>query len=507
MFGNMHFSTRREVRRYKNVAFTFPDERGGRRIVIARDASTKAACFPAEYRAEILKCGQGKFEMGSVAYRFDNPRDISFHNRSEHLILNYHASALQVKGWFRRMVGLDHVEEGAVNKPKLRYNRPGLRERIKRVTQKVSRIHLYEAQERYVYLLRLLEFYERDGSGCFEDPACPLKERIHSLAEDQLNERFKTKLNQVLEKPTESQAHIKKGIVDACRKHLEEASVLLTRCQEDLNFLWREMTQVHVTIVRSILPDHVLPAHLDFCREEARRLVLDKNPEIKLMIEQLAEVMNETEANRSNKVRLMRALIERFNAIRTGRIHEQLITIRCYQKALIMLMPVTLVLIFLNHLFIAQSVVQSTVPTFPVSAPWGIWGLGYVPSFAKNLFTWLLALLEQNNVAFVFFAGLIGGFFSVVIHIRSRELVPGEDAYFLWYVLTKPWIGALGAVVLFILIKSEVFNPEISKDLFLSISKGENMPALFSMGFLAGFSERLFLPNLWDAGSKKKSKS
>ena len=505
MFGYTNLSTRREVPRFKNVKFTFSDGKGGSRVVTAMDASIVAACFPAKDQEEISKYDQGEFEVGRVAYRLYKPRHIESPDRSEHFVLGYQAAVLRLKDWFRFVAA--HIRRGPENKPKLRYNPPGLRGRIKTLTQKVSRIHLYEAQERYKYLLGLLEFYERDCSGCVEGITCQLKERIESFSKDELDERVRKRLKEVLERTDESQSNLRKEVIRACREHLEEASVLLTRCQEDLNFLWREMTQVHVVIVRSILPDHLLPAHLDFCREEARRLALDNNPEIKLMIEQLAEAMDETEANRSNKVRLLRALIERFTAIRTGRIHEQFITIRCYQKALLMLAPVTFLLIFLNHLFLTPPVGQPTIPPFPTTYQWGILELGSLPSFSRDMFVWLLHLLEKNSVAFVFFAGLIGGFFSVVIRIRSRELVPGEDAYFLWYVLTKPWIGALGAVVLFIIIKSAVFNPQISEELFASISNGDNMPALFSMGFLAGFSERLCMPNLWETASKRASKT
>jgi hypothetical protein len=58
--------------------------------------------------------------------------------------------------------------------------------------------------------------------------------------------------------------------------------------------------------------------------------------------------------------------------------------------------------------------------------------------------------LRQNMLAFIFLEGLTGGFFSVTTRPRSRDFIPGEDAYYTVYILTKPFIGALGAIILYI---------------------------------------------------------
>lgn len=98
----------------------------------------------------------------------------------------------------------------------------------------------------------------------------------------------------------------------------------------------------------------------------------------------------------------------------------------------------------------------------------------------------------------------MGGFFSVIIRLRSRELEPGADAYFTWYVLTKPWIGALGAAILFILLYSGVVSSEYGQSVIQAIKQQNPGAGLFAFAFLSGFSERIVFPNL--QGTQKDSK-
>jgi hypothetical protein len=260
------------------------------------------------------------------------------------------------------------------------------------------------------------------------------------------------------------------------------------------------MTQVHIMLLDKVLPDDKIPAHLDFCNEEAKRLAVTEDVEIKEMIHRVAEAMDESPKKRSNKVRLLRGLIERFNTIRTGRMHEQLVNIRCYQKALLMLAPVAFLLIVMKGLILTGQLQGPLLPPLQLPESWGFLGVGLLYSLLK----YTVDYVRGNIIAFVFFGGLVGGFFSVIIRLRSRELEPGADAYFTWYVLTKPWIGALGAAILFILLYSGVVSSEYGQSVIVAIKEQNPGAGLFAFAFLSGFSERIVFPNL--QGTKKDSK-
>ncbi len=373
-----------------------------------------------------------------------------------------------------------------VDDSEARYHRPGWLKRLLLLflPGRVSRIHLYEAQERYVTLQGTLEYYAKIRCN---NPT-KKKERDHAIT--------------------------------MCRDILRRARTLQTRRQNDLNMLWREMTRVHIGVIERVIPEDQLLGQLDFCREEAYRVVAKKDSEINEMIQRLAEVMDESSQNITQKVRLLRAIIERFTTIRTDRIHQQFVNIRTYQIALIILVPISILMIANVELFLPpsekatspnpiQEQGQSTsmeaaigsgvgsaesTPTVTTLESEGGWislgGLAW-------LFGYINSLLANNIIAFVFFAGLAGGFFSVVIRLRSQQLVPGEDAYFVWYVLSKPFVGALGAVILFVLLQAGFVSFDIlSDDLMVGLKNNEHGPAVFGFGFLSGFTERLVFPQL-----------
>lgn len=311
---------------------------------------------------------------------------------------------------------------------------------------RISRLHLFEAKERYLTLKRMLEYHEKTSCA---DPASE-KEKVTTI--------------------------------QICREILDNAEKLVTRNQEDLNELWREMIRVHIMLLEKILPDELLPAQLDFCREEAFRLGLTKDSEVNDMLQRLAEVTTDRDPkqNRDKMFRAIRALLERFNTIRTGRIHQQFVNIRTYKFALLILVPISLLLIA-NANLILPSTTSASAPSFP-----GEVGLS---NLLKYIHEWSKYLLQSNSLAFVFFGGLTGGFFSVVIRLRDHDLVPGEDAYFIWYVLSKPFVGALSAVILFILFQGGLVDLELLK------KTGTGPSAkVFGFAFLAGFSERIIFP-------------
>jgi hypothetical protein len=77
------------------------------------------------------------------------------------------------------------------------------------------------------------------------------------------------------------------------------------------------------------------------------------------------------------------------------------------------------------------------------------------------------------------------------MRLRNRGLVPGEDVYFSWYVLTKPFVGALGAMVLYVLIHGGALSTDLAATVIGKIKSGQPGPGVFGFAFLSGFSERL----------------
>lgn len=382
-----------------------------------------------------------------------------------------------------------------------RYHKPGwFRRLVYFLTPgRVSRVHLYEAQEHYLLLLRILEYHKKTAP----NGECFTPEEKKKLMERNV-------------------------VIEQASTILDDAKWLLTRRQNDLNFLWRDLCRVYIMLLEHVLPDRLLPTQLDFCREQAQRLGAAEDPVVKEMLQRLAEATPEEEEllaqNKARMVRAIRALVERFTSIRTDRIHQQFVNICTYQRALVVLLTISVVMIANvdiivrppalsssaspvapqnllegntpNPVQVADSVqmVQSRPAPPKLGCQAGI--LDCVARSPVYLLDWLQYHLKYNILLFVFFAGLAGGFFSVVIRLRDRDLVPGEDAYFLWYVLSKPFVGALGAMILFILLQASFVDLNIAQGLTQDLM-GQPKPgaAPFGFSFLAGFSERIVFPH------------
>ena len=71
---------------------------------------------------------------------------------------------------------------------------------------------------------------------------------------------------------------------------------------------------------------------------------------------------------------------------------------------------------------------------------------------------------------------------------RPRERTPGDDAYQVNYMVTKPFIGAMGAVFMYILVVAGILNSELAMDPKALFDRGA---LTFGFAFLAGFTERL----------------
>jgi hypothetical protein len=117
-------------------------------------------------------------------------------------------------------------------------------------------------------------------------------------------------------------------VIQSCRLELEDAGQLLTRDQKDLNDLWRILTRVRNLIMENIFDDYGLVQQLDYCREEALRLNVARDPVVSDMLQKLAEATGEINTFPSRIKPHVRALNERFNTIRTNRIFDQYIKVR-----------------------------------------------------------------------------------------------------------------------------------------------------------------------------------
>ena len=111
---------------------------------------------------------------------------------------------------------------------------------------------------------------------------------------------------------------------------------------------------------------------------------------------------------------------------------------------------------------------------------------------------WLVRSMANNPLMFIFFAGLVGGFFSAAMKLRDNKGQLGEGAYYKWYVFTKPFVGAVGATILFIALKANFLQITdiIGSKILTSILDGPIGAKGFTFGFIMGFSERIILPRL-----------
>jgi hypothetical protein len=326
---------------------------------------------------------------------------------------------------------------------------------------RVSELHFLEAKERYHSLLALTDYHH------------DLIAQNHGADDD------------------------KAIAIAKCKETLERTADLLTRRQEHLNSLWRALTRVRILLFDKVFEPELVANQLDFCREESYRLDVENDPVVKDMLQKLAEATDDKGKNQRQIKRTVRALTERFNTIRTRRIYDQYVKMRTYRVAFWLLMLMSLILVANASLLVEKDPAIVGIPDYsPIASvrniPEGERGLlEDISQFVVYQGEFLNKWISDNVLAFVFVAGLIGGMFSVVMRVKDRKRVAGEDAYFRYYVLTKPFVGALGAVIVFILFQSGFVQLDL-----LSSQLGVNPDAkIFGFAFLSGFSERFVFPD------------
>ncbi len=324
--------------------------------------------------------------------------------------------------------------------------------------RRVSVVHLVEAKERFRTLKAIVTYHEE------------------ILKEGKITDENKARA------------------IQSCRLELIDARLLLSRDQKDLNELWRILTRVRNVIMENVLDSYGLVQQLDFCREEAFRLNVTQDPVVSDMLQKLAEATDEQNTYPERIKRHVRALNERFNTIRTNRIFDQYIKMRTYRTALVVLLALSTVIIVLTPQLIdfkegEEAMKAGLFPSYDFE-----WTGNFFHAAVSAVFyhvKYVVDLFKTNVLAFAFISGLIGGFFSVVLRVRNLARVAGEDAYFRLYVLSRPLIGALGAMVLYVLFMSGF----VSNELVQQLGKVPE-PSVFGFAFLSGFSERVVFPNL-----------
>lgn len=361
----------------------------------------------------------------------------------------------------------------------------GLRKRWERILEwwlplsiwpfgRVSRIHYYEAKERYHSLRSLVRFTARVRGLKLPEDAKSLAAEIDKLVAD---------------KSMPADDRNKTVALLTCYGILLDTKKFISRRVDDLNHLWRSLTAVRIMLTEHVMEKNRLRSQLNFCHEEAFRLGVSEDPAIKDMLQRLAEVMDDKEMEQHLLFRsILRGLLERFNTIRTGRIHQQYMNVKIYTRALVMLLVFSVPLLLYGDFFLIGAPGDDKVPEYITSS--------YIDKPADSVFesvvTAVASIILYNRLTFVYFGGLMGGIFSVAMRERPRNRIPGEDAYQTRYIVTKPFIGAAGSVFLYILILGGLVNSHLVDE----VGNLGKMGALtFGFAFIAGFSERLVFPS------------
>lgn len=306
----------------------------------------------------------------------------------------------------------------------------------------------------------------------------------------------------------------------------------LTRREGHLNILWRDITFIRTRMLTDeIIPHEKLPYLLDYCRGEAGRLGILNNGEIQELIHEAAvELENpdsaQTSASNTRSTRNIVRILTRLHDSRLQRLHTQRINKLIYQTAFLIFLTLSSILLY-NHDYVLAPIIENQEICQKIAAGKSsekrpvttisneqknvgaaikeidnsdkLWLPEKLIAFFDSFFELIRKLMGDNNLFFIFFSGLVGGFLSTVVRLSSqkKELLPGEDAYYAWYVLTKPVVGALGAAILYVIVRANFVPVEVFNVEFLNSIKCDPVGAKgFAFGCIMGFSERIFMPEV-----------
>ena len=138
---------RRLVSRHHKVKFTLMQANGRNKDMPANDASTRAALFDVKHRETVLGAKAARFKLDGRRYATVGPLREAKAASSRGFVVDYVTEQEQ---------GTDSTTDRLHE----RYHSPNFWKRLVRAFQRVSRIHLYEAQERFIHLVRLLDKYD-----------------------------------------------------------------------------------------------------------------------------------------------------------------------------------------------------------------------------------------------------------------------------------------------------------------------------------------------------------
>lgn len=274
-----------------------------------------------------------------------------------------------------------------------------------------------------------------------------------------------------------------------------------------LNMMWRDITFLRSRMLMDAdtIPDDRLPLQLEYCRMECTKICPSKEEGLEEMCHSTAlaligsEDQNPSggnakiESNHKARKTLV-TIFAKLNNIRLNDINAQLRIKKIYNVAFVLLLILSIVLLHLNERLTSQFVPYWVAyDQFLVTLePWA------PLTWVEAVMDFAIFMLQNNLLFFIFFAGLLGGIFSTVMKLRSKEVNIG-DVYLRSYLLTKPIVGALGATILYIIIKSNIVALDLGQiQVIDQISKNSYMfgPLGFSFGFIMGFSERIILPTV-----------
>jgi hypothetical protein len=386
---------------------------------------------------------------------------------------------------------------------------------------KVSIVHFQEAHERYWILWRDIEAVLHKNAHHiknfkFREIRMEDTETPEGIADyfDATTERLRG-----LNSSTDSENKFIEKIIDVLPyyKILAKDRQLLSTSEKDLNTLWQDMNFIRIRLLNEVYSkdsDFDLALYLDFCREEARSMKVQDNPEIKellhtaaldLVIEEEKTEVGKSRKNNEQTVRTISVILARLKGLRLKTFHEQLYKKNAYQGALLFLLPLAIILIYGHEIILAVPGGSFTEVAYGPSITLNEFPrLGLFEQFKAlpllpwMVTDWLVRSMSQNPLMFIFFAGLVGGFFSAVMKLRDNQGQLGEGAYYKWYVFTKPFVGALGAAILYIALKANFLQIKeiIGSNILTSILGSPIGAKGFTFGFIMGFSERIILPRL-----------
>lgn len=287
---------------------------------------------------------------------------------------------------------------------------------------------------------------------------------------------------------------------------LSKQPLELLKSAEALNMMWRDITFVRSRLLTdNIITNERLSAHLEYCRLECEKVCSGKDDKIEQMCHETAlEIVDNYESNSSAENQKARKtiafILAMLNHIRLKDINAQHRIKKIYNVAFILLSILSLLLLHLNQV-LTNNYIRNWLLYHPVIQTIE---LGNPISWIIAPIDFIVAQLHTNLLFYIFFAGLLGGFFSTVMRLRSKK-VNISDVYLRSYLLTKPIVGALGATILYIIITSNIIPMDIAQMKLIDQFSNTSVmfgPVGFAFGFIMGFSERIILPTIKAEGEK-----